>query len=109
MAVPKRKTPRAKTRSRPRRELAPGGAASVAVPELRGSEAAARRVRQLRVVPRPPGHRGRLACTWARRTSASPSRSTPWAATRLRARSSVGALDAVSELGVDVLLVGQET
>ena len=60
MAVPKRKTPRAKTRTRRGVELATRGAGTFAVPQLRRGEAAAHRVRQLRLVPRPPGRRGRL-------------------------------------------------
>ena len=105
MAVPKRKTPRAKTRSRRASRTGAGRAGPLALPELRRREAAAHRVRQLRLVPRPPGHRRRLAHDG--HASASPSRSTRWAATTPRARSSRGALDAVAELDVDVLLVGR--
>ena len=74
-------------------------------PNCGAREAAARRVRQLRLVPRPPGHRGRLAHVSTERITiaidAMGGDKAPDEIVR-------GALDAVTELGVDVLLVGQE-
>ena len=61
MAVPKRKTPRAKTAPAARLELAPRRAGALDLPELRRGQAAAHRVRQLRLVRRPPGDRRRVA------------------------------------------------
>ena len=59
MAVPKRKMSRSATRSRKsaNMRLAPG---ALAVPELRRVAASAHGVRQLRLVPRPPGPRRRV-------------------------------------------------
>ena len=60
MAVPKRKMSRSATRSRKsaNMRLAPPGA--LAVPELRRVAAPAHGVQQLRLVPRPAGHRRRV-------------------------------------------------
>ena len=58
MAVPKRRTPRAKTRQRPRASnLAAQHAVALDVPELRRGQAAPHRLRQLRLLRRPPGDR----------------------------------------------------
>ena len=57
MAVPKRKTPRAKTRSRRASNWTLDAPGALAVPHLRRGEAAAHRVRQLRHLPRAPGPR----------------------------------------------------
>ena len=61
MAVPKKKTSKAKSRSRRASAWTLERAAAQRLPALRRGQAAPRRVRQLRLVPRPPGHRRRLS------------------------------------------------
>ncbi len=60
MAVPKKKTSKAKSRSRRAVRLEARRARPQQLPPLRRHQAAPRGVRQLRLVPRPPGHRRRL-------------------------------------------------
>ena len=60
MAVPKRKTPRAKTRQRRASNWRLAAPARSTCPQLRRGQAAAHRVRQLRLVRRPPGARRRV-------------------------------------------------
>ena len=61
MAVPKRKTPRSKTRMRRASNWRLAAPARSLCPNCGAVEAAAHRLRQLRLVPRPPGARRRLS------------------------------------------------
>ena len=61
MAVPKKKTSKAKSRSRRASAWKLEAPAAQRLPALRRHQAPARRLRQLRLVRRPPGHRRRLS------------------------------------------------
>ena len=99
MAVPKKKTSKAKSRSRRASAWRLEQPAAQRVPALQRRQGAPRRVRQLRLVRRPPGHRGRLTdprpghSAERPETASAPgdrcrSPSTPWAATTRPAPSS---------------------
>ena len=108
MAVPKKKTSKSKSRSRRASAWTLEAPAAQHLPALRGGQAAPRRVRQLRLVPRPPGHRRRLIPRSVTvQTDRCPSPSTPWAGTRRPARSSPAPSGPRDELGVPVVLVGR--
>ena len=109
MAVPKKKTSKAKSRSRRASNWVLGLPARSVCPQCQHAKVPHRGVPDLRVVQGPAGRRGRLVATApatpsGRRSCRWPS--TPWAATGPRARSWPAPGGAAEELGIDVVLVG---
>ena len=111
MAVPKKKTSKAKSRSRRASAWTIKAPGPQHLPALRCHQAAPHRVRQLRLVPRPPGHRRRLTpapATGDRRLStAAHRRRRHGRRSRSRPPSSTGRRQAAAELGIPILLVGR--
>ena len=101
MAVPKRKTPRAKTRQRRASNWRLAAPAALDLPQLWRGQAAPHRVRQLRLVRRPPGDRRRVALPVPITVAVD-----AMGGDRAPAEIVAGAVQAAEELGVRVLLVG---